>query len=295
MLILSYDVYETEDNMDWLRRMNSIIDYIEQNLDGKIDYKQIGLLACCPTGLFQRVFANIIDISLSEYIRRRRLTLAAFDLQTTAMKIIDIAIKYDYDSSDAFRVAFKRMHGITPTNARNQNTILKSYPKLSFLLSIKGDIEMNYKIVEKEAFTAIGKVLATTPQSEDIPKFWGTCREDGTLEKLMTASSNPLLGICFYKNKNNDDTFNYMIGIESQTDDTEEMHTLIIPSSTWAVFSSIGPMPNAIKDVWTRIFQEFLPSSTYAHAGTPDFELYYEGNPNAEDYHSEVWIPVVKK
>ncbi len=127
--------------MDWLERMNRAMDYVEEHLDQEVDYGEIARIACCPPGLFQRVFAVLTDIPLSEYIRRRRLTRAAFDLCTTKEKVIDVAVKYGYDSPDAFAVAFKRLHNITPAAARERGTMLKAYPKLTFSLILKGDTE----------------------------------------------------------------------------------------------------------------------------------------------------------
>jgi len=280
--------------MDWLKRMNTVLDYIEARLDGEINFNEIGLISLCPAGLFQRIFVNITGISLSDYIRRRRLTEAAFDIKTSDCKVIDIAIKYGYESADAFNVAFKRLHGITPTMARLPDIMIKSYPRLSFTLSIKGDIEMNYRIIEKESFKTLGKVIITSQESNQIPQFWTDCWKDGTVDTLLeNGKSDPLLGICY--NAKDDGTFCYMIGIETKDVSIEGMESTIIPASTWAVFESVGAMPHAIQNVWKRVFSEFLPSSKYKHAGTPDLELYYEGDSSKEDYRCEVWIPITKK
>jgi AraC-like DNA-binding protein len=139
--------------MDWLKRMNSVLSYIEDNLDGEISENKIAELSVSPKGMFQRIFAALTDITLSEYIRKRRLTQAAFDIQNTKNtneKIIDIAVKYGYNSTNAFSSAFKKFHGATPSDARKSDIELQSFYPLSFkiTLSIKGGSDMQYRMIE---------------------------------------------------------------------------------------------------------------------------------------------------
>ena len=136
--------------MDWLKRMNSVLDYIENNLDGDIDENKIAMLSLFPKGMFQRVFAIITDMTLSEYTRKRRLTKAASDIQSTDEKIIDIAVKYGYNSANAFSAAFKTFYGITPSCARTSGTQLQSFQRLTFTLalSVKGGTNMQYRKIE---------------------------------------------------------------------------------------------------------------------------------------------------
>lgn len=288
--------------MDWLARMNRVMDYIEEQLDGEVDYNEIARIVCTPPGLFQRMFATLIDVPLSEYVRRRRLTRAAIDLSTSDRKVIDIAVKYGYDSADAFTVAFKRQHGITPQAAREPGVTFKAWPKLSFSLILKGVVEMNYRIEQKPAFRIIGKAgtfsNTNDEQTSTIPRFWEDSSKDGSIGRVEALASGSvtgkhLLGVCYAGQ--NDGSFRYMIGAGNETAAVSAgMEVLDIPASTWAVFECIGPMPKAIQAVWERIMGEFLPNSDYQHAGTPDFELYFDGE-NDENYRSEVWIPVVKR
>lgn len=136
--------------MDWVQRMNLVLDYIESNLDGEIDENKIAELSANSKGMFQRIFAALTDMTLSEYIRKRRLTRAAFDIQNTNEKIIDVAIKYGYNSTDAFGLAFKSFHGASPSDARKTNIQLQSFYPLNFkfMLSVKGGNDMEYRIVE---------------------------------------------------------------------------------------------------------------------------------------------------
>lgn len=126
--------------MDWLDRMNNAMEYVETHLSDTIDYDIVARIACCSTYHFQRMFPFITNVSLSEYIRRRRLTLAAFELQQSGTKVIDIALKYGYESPEAFSRAFKKMHGVMPMSARDKGVTLKAYPRLSFHISIRGDV-----------------------------------------------------------------------------------------------------------------------------------------------------------
>jgi len=137
-------------DMDWLKRMNAVLDYIEDNLESDIDDNKIAMLSITPKGVFQRFFSIITDMTLSEYTRKRRLTQAALDIQNTDEKIIDIAVKYGYNSANAFNSAFKAFHGVTPSYARASGTQLQSFQRLTFTLtlSLKGGNEMQYRTIE---------------------------------------------------------------------------------------------------------------------------------------------------
>ncbi|MCL2774145.1 MAG: AraC family transcriptional regulator [Oscillospiraceae bacterium] len=142
--------------MDWVKRMNDIVEYIETHLDGEIDYNNFGKMLCCSTYEFSRIFSFVSGMSVSEYIRRRRLSQAALDIQCGDEKIIDIALKYGYESQAAFNRAFKEMHGQKPLSARKNSVSLKIYPKISFALIIKGVNEMNFRIEKKDSFQIMG-------------------------------------------------------------------------------------------------------------------------------------------
>ncbi len=278
--------------MEWIDRLNEVVKYIEENIDDVISYEVIGKIAACPAGSFQRTFSLLTGITLSEYIRRRKLTMAAFELQSSDSKVIDIAVKYGYESSDAFSVAFKKLHGIAPVAARQQNIKLKSYPRLSFKLTIKGDVEMSYRIVEKESFKAAGKIVTSSLENNIIPQFWDRCKQDGTLDRLFEIGVNShTLGMCFGFNE--EGINDYMVGIETILDHTEGLMTVTVPKSTWLVFESKGPINPTLGNTWSRIYGEFLPQSIYKQASLPTMEKYFGDNPDAPDYFMEVWIPVV--
>ncbi|WP_379133765.1 effector binding domain-containing protein [Paenibacillus sp. sgz500958] len=289
--------------MDWLDRMNSAIEYIETHLDQEVDFEQVAQKACCSVHHFQRMFSFITDVPLSEYIRRRRLTLAAFELQTRNARVIDVALKYGYESPEAFSRAFRNLHGIMPTSARNEGTSLKAYPRISFHISIKGDIEMNYRIVTKEAFEMAGISVEMSAvdnqQYTEIPRLWETYTTDGTIDRMRKDFEIPeeeCVHAALYNFR--EGVFSYMIGALPPAGAVIEEYTVLkVPALTWAIFPTGECTPEdetaAIQDVWRRIFSEWFPTSGYEHADGPEFEMYYKlGNGLLNE---EVWIPVVKK
>jgi AraC family transcriptional regulator len=153
--------------MDWLAKMNSALDYIEENLTGEVDYAVAARKACCSSFNFQRMFSFITGTSLAEYVRRRRLTQAGIELQNSSIKVLDLAVKYGYDSGVAFSRAFQTVHGITPTQARSAGVTLKAYPRISFQVTIKGVHPMNYRIETKEAFQMFGLEGVFHPDKEN--------------------------------------------------------------------------------------------------------------------------------
>lgn len=288
--------------MDWLSRMNDIVNYFEANLGGEIEYSEAARRMNCSVFHMQRIFIIMSGTPVSEYIRRRRLDKAAFDLVNTDMKIIDIAAKYGYNSPTAFNRAFQAMHGMPPRQAREEGARLKAYPPISFSISIKGAVEMNYRIEKMDAFRVIGPKLTTTMKDgecyKEIPEFWGEVSASGAIPVLIPLNdSQPcgILGISATDTYSDDVVFNYYAAVASTQPAPEGMHEYEIPAATWAVFESVGPMPGAIQDLQKRIVTEWLPTSGYEYAKAPDIELYLEGDMQSSDYKCEVWLPVAKK
>jgi AraC family transcriptional regulator len=177
------------EGLDWLERMNAAIDYIEENLASDIDIGIAARKACCSEYHFTRMFSFITEIPLNEYIRRRRLTQAGFELKNSVIKIIELANKYGYDSPNSFTRAFMALHGVTPTKARLQGVELKSFARISFIITIKGGVGMNYRIVEEGEHTVFGKSLVTNASVayETIPAYWEKCEADRTTNAIVEA------------------------------------------------------------------------------------------------------------
>jgi AraC family transcriptional regulator len=296
--------------MEWLKRMNDALDYIEGNLDGDIDYDKLARIACTSVYNFQRMFSFITDVPLSEYIRRRRLTLAAFEVQNSGIKVIDVALKYGYESPEAFTRAFLNLQGVTPTSARNMGVQLKAYPRLSFHISIKGDVEMNYRVEQKEAFTVFGvEGIFTTENGEnlkDIPKFWGDEINKGTLDKILKATGEdwnnryglgPVNSICDYRSTGGS-TFPYMLCAFKTPNSVTEGYTEVnVPASTWAIFTTeehtMDETSSAIQKMIKRVYTEWLPTANYRKVDGYEFEMYY--NKENGKCYCETWIRVEKK
>lgn len=285
--------------MDWLTAMNNAVEYMEANITEKIDIEKVAKMALSSSFHFQRMYYMLTGVTVAEYVRRRRLTLAAQDI-LSGDKIIDVAYRYGYTTPEAFTKAFKKMHGISPSAAREPGTNLMAYPKLSFHISIKGDKNMNYKMIDKGSFTVIGKQTRITAVDgenfKQVPKFWDDCMNDGSYEWMCSkADKLGVLGVSMDLHNFNKGFFTYMIGVEETTDSLPEGYVSVpIPAATWAVFESIGPLPEAIQDITRRIFSEWFPATGYEHDCAPELEVYPEGDIYSPNYKCEVWIPVKK-
>ncbi|WP_338553252.1 AraC family transcriptional regulator [Paenibacillus sp. KS-LC4] len=287
--------------MDWLDRMNNAMEYVEAHLSEAIDYDQVARIASCSTYNFQRMFSFITNVPLAEYIRRRRLTLAAFELQNSGIKVIDVAFKYGYESPEAFSRAFKKMHGVMPMSARDKGVSLKAYPRLSFHISIRGDVEINYKIEERQGFSMFGVSTLIHAAGEnpfiEIPNFWEKCISNGTVNRIRAAAGlgeHGQIHAVLYNNKS--ESFSYMIGYFLPEHELPQgFERLQIPPQTYAIFST-GVNPDGesdIHDLWRRIWGEWFPTCDYHFANGPEFEMTYDRGNGM--YEMEVWIPVVKK
>lgn len=290
--------------MDSLRSMNNALDYIEEHLTEEIDYSEISKIACCSEYHFKRMFSFLSGISLSEYIRRRKLTLAALDLKDKNLRIIDIAVKYGYSSADSFTRAFHSMHAILPSEARSENTQIRAYPRMTFQLSIKGGCVMNYRIVKKDSFKLVGfkkrVPIIFEGVNPEIAKMSEFLTPD-IIKRLKAISNVEPTGIISASTNFSEGRMeekgelDHYIGVATLSDETAEFDVLKIDAGTWAVFEAIGPFPETLQNVWGRIYSEWFPSSGYEAVEGPEI-LWNEspdtGNPK---YRREIWIPVKKK
>lgn len=274
--------------MEWMNRINQVMDYVEEHLTDDISEDEISRIMACPYQNFQSLFAQLTNISFSEYIRRRKLTMAAYELQNTDKKIMDIALRYGYQSGDAFRVAFRKMHGINPTEAREKETPMMFYCKLDFQVTVKGVEYIKYAILEKESFQVMGTRMTTRYGGGT----WAVVKSDGTNERMKEVSGRFFdLGLCFgfYEDGSND----YMCAIEWKDKDVEGFETYEYPPATWLLFQAKGKISdNVLGNLWRQINQEFLPQSQYSKCGLPTIEKYVIWNEAEDVGEVEVWIPV---
>lgn len=287
--------------MDWMQGMIRAIDYMEETITEPADFERIAREAGSSAFHFMRLFNVLTGMTVGEYLRQRRLSIAGQELALSDAKVIDVALRYGYSTPEAFAKAFRAFHGITPSAARAPGAKLKSIGKLSIQVILKGDKALDYKMIEKDAFTVIGKKVKVSCKNNEnfivIPKFCGQCQKDGTfdfLEKLAQKEMG-ILGICANFREETDNFDYYAAAVYQGGEIPQGMETLEIPKSTWAVFESVGPMPDAIQDVWKRVFSEWFPTSGYEHAVGPELEVYGPGDMSKPDYRCSVWIPVYKK
>jgi AraC family transcriptional regulator len=290
--------------MDSLKRMNEALSYIEENLMNDIDLKEVARKALCSEHHFQRMFSFLAGVTLSEYIRRRRLTLAAFELNNSNIRVIDVAVKYGYSSADSFTRAFQGLHGITPSEARKNGQLLKAYPRMTFQLSIKGGSEMNYRIEEKETFNIVG-IKKRVPiifngVNPEISAMWKSL--DGEIiSKLKELSNVDPIGLLSASTNFSEDRMeekgelDHYIGVATNIECPSDLAELRVAASTWAVFEAVGPFPETLQNVWGRIYAEWFPSSNYEIAEGPEILWNENKDVTSPKFKSEIWIPVNKK
>lgn len=279
--------------MEWIRSLNNAIDYIEKHLFTNLSCEDIARQVFSSSYHFQRVFNLLTGMSVGEYIRNRRLSLSGQELTMSDVKVIDIALKYGYSTPESFTKAFRRFHGITPKQAKQEGSNLKFFNRLTIKIKLEGASVMDYRIVKRGEYAVCvkAKMISVEESSQEIPKFWNEYFADNLQEKV-----NASLGICEQK-KGDEDGFRYCIGCECNRDDEipTGFEKLIIPEHTWAVFKCIGPMPNSIQDMWKRVYSEWLPQAEYEMLPDYDIEVYSSGDNSSKDYVSEIWMPVKRK
>jgi AraC family transcriptional regulator len=275
--------------MEWVDRMNAVIEYVENHLCDEISPEEVSRIIASPYAVFQRSFVQITGITLSEYIRRRRLTSAAYEIQNTDKRILDLALQYGYESADAFCVAFKRMHGIAPNMVRKTKPLLRFYSRLHFTLTIKGVNEMDYRMIEKDSFNVLG-VRRTTPFGGGT---WAIVKSDGSLEKMQEIAGKDFisLGLCF--GFSDDGSNDYMCGFEYGGNEIPGFDQYQCPKSTWLVFKAKGSISEgALKNTWDRIYGEFLPQNEYQQRDLPTIERYLQWDEKADSCEVEIMIPI---
>lgn len=277
--------------------MQQCIEYIESNLKGEIDLDHLSRLAFLSRRYFLTMFDAITGMSINEYVRKRRMSLAAYDLIEKNRRVTDVAYEYGYSSPEAFSRAFKSIHGVSPALAGKEGNFIKLFMPISFHIEIKGDVFMKYRVEESDKFRVFGKAISTScldgSNFKEIPEFWSRVFQDGQFKAMAEQcdSGSKSFGVCMPMK--NETEFDYVIGFSGEKDSYTDFETFEIPKAKWAIFECLGPMPEAIQSVWKRIFKEGLPSVEYEIDETiPQLEYYSEGDTSSQNYYSEVWIPV---
>ena len=273
----------------WIDGFQQSIDHIEQNLSEELDIEEIAAKAALSPFYYQRIFGAMCGMTVGEYIRSRRMTLAAQELTCSDKKVIDIAAKYGYDSPDSFAKAFQRFHGITPAQAKSSGASLRSLAPLHIKITLEGGNMLEYKIIEKAPFTVVGirKSFNSETSYKEIPKFWGEWLSDMKGLKGM-------FGLCSDMDGRN---FDYWIAdlYEPWKEIPEGCETYQIPGGLWAQFKCKGPLPDSMQSVNTQIWSEWLPAlQGYELAGNYSLEFYLPPAKDPADTESYICIPLKK-
>ena len=285
--------------MEWAEAISAAINYIESHITDNITLSDVANHVNISPFYFQKGFSILCGYSIAEYVRNRRMALAGEELITSDITVMELAMKYGYDSPDSFTKAFSRFHGYTPQTVRKNKTMIKTFAPLKITISLKGGCIMEYKIVKKEAFTILGasKEFSYENPKQEIPLFWQEHYASGKGEYvcgMFGINIDPQWG---------SEKFEYLIAdvYNPAVDIPEGLTVKTIPAFTWAVFPCRGALPNALQDVNTKIFSEWLPAlQDYEFAAGYCVEMYdipdkYPNGTSDENYYTEIWIPVKKK
>ena len=276
----------------WIDGIQNAISYIEENITEDLKIEDIAACSYVSAFHFQRIFSLLCGVTVGEYIRNRRLTLAAQELSRENNKVVNIAMKYGYDSPDSFARAFNRFHGVSPSAATKNGARLRAYAPLHIKISMEGGTMLEYKIAEKAAFTVMGKSkkFNTDTSYDDIPRFW---------QEHMKSGENQIVcgmyGICMDLDGK---IFDYLIADNyvPWNEIPNGYITEVIPAGTWAIFPCHGVLPKSLQDVNTKIWSEWLPNcKEYKLGGNYNIELYAPPAENPEDTYTEIWIPIEKQ
>lgn len=269
------------------------MEYLESKLDAEVDLQKFQQLSGYSYALFSRLFSILADMTLAEYLRNRRLSEAVTDLRESSEKVIDIAMKYGYESADAFSAAFKKFHGATPSEVRNGKAY-RVFPRLQLSLKITGGKNMDIKIQKKPAFTVAGVLLEAIDNSK-CPSAWEQLYAHHSFEMLEGLGSGQSFGVC--SDVKEGEIINYMAAYDvTDKARAEELGLSIkdIPAAEYAIVPVKGTIPASIHHAWKYVLEVFFPETGYRHSGAPDFEVYTAGDMSSPDYQMELWIPVIK-
>lgn len=282
--------------MDWMDRLNEAIRYLEEHLTGKIEYERLGQIACCSAYHFQRMFHYLAGVPLAEYIRRRRMSLAAVDLQETGARVIDVAAKYGYASPTAFNRAFQSVHGVSPSAVRQAGVSIRSFPPLTFRITVRGGEGMDYRVETRAAFRIVGRSYPLGREIErnflEVPLLWRDAVLDGTIERLLAVRNREPQGVLGVSACSGGEDWRYHIAVSSDAAADLPLEEAWVPGGTWAIFPGSGT-GKSIQELEKRVVTEWLPTSGFEFAEGPDVEVYHRPDPRQTTY--EVWVPVRKR
>lgn len=286
--------------MEWNKKLQNIIDYVENHLQRKeepVSNDEIAKMAGCSFDFFQKVFSYMNGVSFAEYVRSRKLTLAGYDLKSTDLRIVDISYKYGYNSPTSFTKAFHQFHGVSPKEARKKDIKLTVMPKMQ----IADKQKYSWKLERKPSLRLIGKSTKISCVNNEhfskIPEFWNNCQKNGIFADLISLDQgNPkgMFGLFSYYDEYSNE-IEYSIMVISDTDLPDGFTEIVLPETTWAIFDCIGMIPRSIHKGWKYLHEEWLVKYPFRHAPYPELEWYSDGNSYDTNYLSQIWIPIIEE
>ncbi|AQP53368.1 hypothetical protein CBF34_08885 [Vagococcus penaei] len=278
-----------------------LLDYIEEHLDSEITMKDLAQLTNLSVFNLQKIFSILTSISLGDYIRYRRLSESVYDLQHTNARLIDIAFKYGYQSSEAFSRAFKAFFGLSPSEARKKHSQLPVFSRLTLKWQLQGGAKMTYRVVEEgeHYITGIKRHYSTVSDGHrNIPLFWDYFNEsslfDLITQDVCAIHKNEVLGACLPNDK--DGSYDYLIGVKTYFPTKDDRLVSVgVPAMTWVVFEAKGPVPDSLRRTYQMIYDTFFPNQVYQLLNEPEYEIYpLDKNPMVADHVTAIWLPVAK-
>ncbi|MFB6503497.1 GyrI-like domain-containing protein [Streptomyces sp. NPDC002466] len=282
-----------------LEKLNQAMEHIEDRLDRRIEVTELARIAMTSEYHFRRMFSALAGMPLSEYVRRRRLTLAGAEVLTGERTLLEIAVRYGYSSGEAFARAFRAMHGVGPGEARRAGAALRSQPRMSFRLVVEGSSSMQYRIVEKGEFRVVGKrarvPLVHEGMNPAIAEFIrGIGKETtGRIAALSDQQPEGIVGVSdkLDESRAEGTELDYYHGVVTGADVPDDLDALVVPAGSWAVFENSGPFPQALQYLWRDVFTQWFPSNPYRSRTGPEI-LRTRLSPDGARAEAELWIPV---
>ncbi|MFD8086677.1 GyrI-like domain-containing protein [Kitasatospora sp. NPDC059722] len=286
-----------------LEHLNRAMEDIDRNLDREIDVAELARIAVTSEYHFRRLFSMLAGMPLSEYVRRRRLTVAGAEVLDGERTLLDIAVRYGYTSGEAFARAFRAMHGVGPGEARRDGAVLKSQARMSFRLVVEGASSMDYRIVQKPDFRIVGKKArvpliyeGVNPHIAEFIKGLGK----ETVERITTLTGGDPAGIVsvsddFSPSREEGSELDYWHAVVAREDAVvpDDLDVLPVPAGTWAVFTNAGSFPQALQQMWADVYGQWFPSNPYEARQGPEI-LRTHFVPGTGDAEAELWIPVAR-
>ncbi|WP_055702302.1 AraC family transcriptional regulator [Streptomyces silaceus] len=282
-----------------LEQLNRALEHIESHLDRRIEVSELARIAVTSEYHFRRMFSALAGVPLSEYIRRRRLTVAGAEVLAGERTLLEIAVRYGYTSGEAFARAFRAMHGVGPGEARRTGAALHSQPRMSFRLVVEGSSSMRYRVVEKEEFRVVGRKARVPLVHEGVnPAIAEFVRgiDQETVRRIAELSDQEPKGIVAVSDdldpsRAEGTELDYYHAVVTRAEVPDDLDALTVPAGTWAVFENSGPFPQALQYLWRDVFTQWFPSNPYRSRPGPEI-LSVRVSPDGSEADAELWIPV---